>query len=127
MLDMNDTGTKMTTRLNVVAITASPISAVAARADSNRRIFFSSTNLKMFSSTTIASSITTPTISTSASIVTLFSVKLSARIIPNVAIVEAGIATAAMIVERQLRMKASRSEEHTSELQSLAYLVCRLL
>src|SRR2546425_8539401 len=25
------------------------------------------------------------------------------------------------------RVKASRSEEHTSELQSLAYLVCRLL
>ena len=34
MLDMNDTGTKITTRLKVVAITASPISAVAARAAS---------------------------------------------------------------------------------------------
>src|SRR5205823_7078577 len=28
---------------------------------------------------------------------------------------------------RQLRRRAARSEEHTSELQSLAYLVCRLL
>src|SRR2546425_5548163 len=28
---------------------------------------------------------------------------------------------------RDSRGKASRSEEHTSELQSLAYLVCRLL
>src|SRR2546425_3556487 len=27
----------------------------------------------------------------------------------------------------ELRVKESRSEEHTSELQSLAYLVCRLL
>src|SRR2546423_14792432 len=28
---------------------------------------------------------------------------------------------------RRLRRRQSRSEEHTSELQSLAYLVCRLL
>src|SRR3989441_7051378 len=28
---------------------------------------------------------------------------------------------------RQPRVRAPRSEEHTSELQSLAYLVCRLL
>src|SRR2546425_5995043 len=28
---------------------------------------------------------------------------------------------------RRLRMGVTRSEEHTSELQSLAYLVCRLL
>src|SRR2546423_6370141 len=28
---------------------------------------------------------------------------------------------------RQLRERSDRSEEHTSELQSLAYLVCRLL
>src|SRR5687767_15307747 len=28
---------------------------------------------------------------------------------------------------RQLRLHVDRSEEHTSELQSLAYLVCRLL
>src|SRR2546425_3109508 len=30
-------------------------------------------------------------------------------------------------VEEALRITAQRSEEHTSELQSLAYLVCRLL
>src|ERR1041384_3518847 len=29
--------------------------------------------------------------------------------------------------ERQVRTNQERSEEHTSELQSLAYLVCRLL
>src|SRR3989441_9448270 len=29
--------------------------------------------------------------------------------------------------EDELRVAAGRSEEHTSELQSLAYLVCRLL
>src|SRR5205823_14317814 len=29
--------------------------------------------------------------------------------------------------DRQIRTPDSRSEEHTSELQSLAYLVCRLL
>src|SRR2546425_12011462 len=29
--------------------------------------------------------------------------------------------------ERDRRLRALRSEEHTSELQSLAYLVCRLL
>src|SRR5687767_15268676 len=29
--------------------------------------------------------------------------------------------------ERMVRASTSRSEEHTSELQSLAYLVCRLL
>src|SRR5687767_15758750 len=30
-------------------------------------------------------------------------------------------------VESTIRVAAARSEEHTSELQSLAYLVCRLL
>ena len=108
---MNDTGIKITTRLSVVAITARPISAVAARAASKGRIFFSSTKRKMFSSTTIASSITIPTINTSASIVTLFSVKFSARIIPNVEITEAGIAMPAISVERQLRMKNSTTSD----------------
>ena len=93
MLDMNETGTKMTTRLSVVAMTARPISAVAARAASNGCIFFSSTKRKMFSSTTMASSITMPTISTSASIVTLLSVKSSAHIMPKVEMTEAGMAT----------------------------------
>ena len=78
---MNETGTKITTSEKVVAMTARPMSAVASRAASNGRIFFSSTKRKTFSSTTMASSITMPTISTRASIVTLLSVKLSAHII----------------------------------------------
>src|ERR1041385_2244005 len=102
MLDMNETGTKITTRLSVVARTAVPISLVAARAASNEFIFFSSTQRKMFSSTTIASSITMPTIRTSASIVTLFRVKFSAHIMPRGEITEVGMAT--------------RSEEHTYKL-----------
>src|SRR2546425_7482574 len=39
--------------------------------------------------------------------------------------VDRAIEDAAFILER--RLSAWRSEEHTSELQSLAYLVCRLL
>ena len=107
MLDMNETGTKITTRQSVVASTARPISAVACRAASFGSIRFSSTKRKMFSSTTIASSITMPTISTSASIVTLLSVKSSHHIAANVAMTDVGIATQAMIVARQLRMNAS--------------------
>ena len=108
---MNDTGMKMTTREKVVAITASPMSAVAARAASNGDIPFSSTNRKMFSRTTIASSITIPTIRTRASIVTLFNVKWRTHIIPKVEITDAGMATAAITVDRQLRMKARTTRE----------------
>ena len=50
---------------------------------------------------------TTPTISTSASMVTPLSVKSSSHMKPKVAIVEAGIATLAISVERQLPMNAS--------------------
>ncbi len=64
----------------------------------------------MFSSTTMASSITMPTIKTSASIVTLFRVKSSAHIMPKVEMTEAGIATALITVERQLRMKANTTK-----------------
>ena len=106
MLDMKETGTKMTTRLNVVAMTGSAISAVASRAASKGFFFFSSMCRKMFSSTTMASSMTMPTMSTSASMVTLLSVKPSAFITPKVAITEVGMATAAITVARQLRMKA---------------------
>ena len=112
MLDMNETGTKMTTRLKVVAITASADLRGRLRvAASNGVIFFSSMKRKMFSSTTIASSMTMPTISTSASMVTLLSVKSSARIMPNVAMTDAGMATAAMIVDRQLRMNSSTTRQ----------------
>src|SRR2546423_4089913 len=34
---------------------------------------------------------------------------------------------ATVLTSRRLSTRAARSEEHTSELQSLAYLVCRLL
>jgi hypothetical protein len=111
MLDMNDTGTNTTTRLSVVASTASPISAVAARAASIGGRPFSSTKRNTFSSTTIASSMTTPTISTSASMVTPLSVKSSSHMKPKVATVDAGIATLAISVERQLRMNASTTSD----------------
>ena len=103
---MNETGRKITTREKVVAITARPISAVASLAARIAVMRFSSTKRKIFSNTTIASSITTPTIKTSASMVTLLSVKFSARIMPNVEITEQGIATAAIKVERHERMKS---------------------
>jgi hypothetical protein len=109
--DMKETGRKITTSENVVAITASPISAVASFAARIAVIFFSSTNRKMFSRTTIASSITTPTIKTNASIVTLFSVKSSAFIIPNVEITEAGIAIPAIKVDRHERINASTTRQ----------------
>src|SRR6266850_666629 len=80
---MNETGRKMTTSEKVVAITARPMSAVASLAARMGVIRFSSTKRKMFSNTTIASSITTPTISTRASIVTPLRVKFIARIIAN--------------------------------------------
>ena len=61
----------------------------------------------MFSSTTIASSMTMPTESVSASIVIRLSVKPMYQISPNVAMIEVGIAMAAMIVERRLVRKSS--------------------
>ena len=101
---MNETGMKMMARLSVVAITGSAISAVAAVAAAKLSLIFSSTPRKILSSTTIASSMKNPTISTRASIVTLLSVKSSAFITPKVAMTEAGMATPAMTVDRQLRM-----------------------
>ena len=72
---MNATGRKMMTSESVVAMTARAISAVASEAARRGGVPSSSTWRKMFSSTTTASSITMPTASTRASIVTLFSVK----------------------------------------------------
>ena len=68
---------------------------------------FSSITRNTFSSTTMASSITTPTISTSASIVTLFSVKSIAFITANAPMIDVGMATAAMSVDRHDRMNSS--------------------
>ncbi len=59
---------------SVVAMTARPISLVASTAAIIGFSFFSSMWRKMFSSTTIASSITMPTASASASSVIVFSV-----------------------------------------------------
>ena len=61
----------------------------------------------MFSSTTIASSMTMPTASASASIVIVLSVKPMYQIRPNVAMIDVGIAIAAMIVERRLPRNSS--------------------
>ena len=61
----------------------------------------------MFSSTTIASSMTMPTESVSASMVIKLSVKSMYQMSPNVAMIEVGIAMAAMTVERKFIRKSS--------------------
>ena len=123
---MKLTGTKMTASESVVASTASAISRVPSYAARIGVMPFSSTWRKMFSSTTIASSITMPTISTSASIVTLLSVKSSSHIIANVLTTDAGIATPAMITLRQLRVNASTTK-HASALPRIRWrlISCR--
>src|SRR4030095_4877489 len=72
----------------------------------------------MFSSTTIASSMTMPTESVSASIVSMLSVKPAYQTSANVATIDVGMAIAAMIVERRLprnsrTTKAARNEPTT--------------
>ena len=59
----------------------------------------------MFSSTTMASSMTMPTASVIASSVMLLSVKPMTLISVNDEMIEAGIASAEMITARRLRMK----------------------
>src|SRR5258708_6211061 len=61
----------------------------------------------MFSSTTIASSMTMPTASVSASMVIEFSVKSSYQTRPNVAMIDVGIAIAAISIERQFHRNTS--------------------
>ena len=61
----------------------------------------------MFSSTTIASSITMPTARVSASMVIEFSVKPMNQTRPNDAMIEVGMAIAAMMVERRLARNTS--------------------
>src|SRR2546425_8059499 len=46
---------------------------------------------------------------------------------PAIAIRGAGAVVACIVDRRPAGHSGARSEEHTSELQSLAYLVCRLL
>ena len=61
---------------------------------------------KMFSSTTIASSMTMPTASVSASSVMLLSVNPAARISAKLAMIDAGIASEATSTTRKFRMNA---------------------
>ncbi len=103
---MNAMGRKIMTSESVVAMTARPISRVASTAALVRSFPFSSMNRKIFSSTMMASSITIPTASVSASSVILFREKSIPRINVNVAMIEAGMATAAMTTARQLRMNS---------------------
>ena len=105
-LERNETGRKTITSESVVASTASPISRVPSMAAALGECPFSSITRNTFSSTMIASSITTPTINTSASIVTLFIVKSIAFMTANAPTIEVGIATAAIIVERHDRMNS---------------------
>ena len=102
---MNAIGRKMTTSESVVAITASATSRVPWIAASNGVQFFSSMYRKMFSSTTIASSMTMPTASVMPSSVMLFSVNPISRISVNEEMIDAGIASAAMMTARMFRMK----------------------
>ena len=78
----------------------------------------------MFSSTTIASSITMPTASASASSVIMLSVKCAIIIRPNVEMIETGIAIAAMIVERSAAEEQQHDErgEHRAEHEVLEHL-----
>ena len=68
-------------------------------------MFFSSMYRKMFSSTIMASSITIPTISVSASMVILFRVNPMAAISAKVEMMDVGMATAAIRVVRMLARK----------------------
>ena len=101
MPPMNATGMNTATSDSVVASTARPISRVASTAAWKGGNSFSSMNRQMFSSTTIASSMTMPTASVRASMVIELSVRPMYQIRPKVAMIDAGIATEAMMVDRQ--------------------------
>jgi hypothetical protein len=103
---MNATGRKMTISETDVATTARVTSCVPLIAAWNGGAPSSSMWRKMFSSTTIASSITMPTASVSASSVMLFRVKPAARISAKLAMIDAGIASDATNTTRRLRMNA---------------------
>ncbi len=75
------------------------------------RIFFSSIKRKMFSSTTMASSMTMPTASASASKVMVLMVKPISHMPMNVPMIDVGMASAAMIVLRRLPRKISTTSE----------------
>ena len=120
MPPMNPTGTNTAISDSVVASTARPISRVASMAACIGGRPFSSTKRYMFSSTTIASSITMPTASASANIVIEFSVKPWNHISANVAMIDVGIAIAAMNVERKFhRNNSTTSRENRADDQVL--------
>jgi len=100
-------GMKMMISDSVVASTARPISFVPMKAASIGGSLFSSMLRKMFSSTTMASSMTMPTISVRASIVIWLRLNPIQFISEKVEMIDVGMATAAISVERQLRMKNS--------------------
>src|SRR5579863_8575785 len=117
---MKAIGRKMMTSESVVAITARPISCVALMAAFLRSSPFSSMKRKIFSRTMMASSMTMPTARVSARSVMLLSEKSMPRISVNVAMMLAGIATAAINTARQLRMKRkTMALENASEDQVL--------
>ena len=68
----------------------------------------------MFSSTTIASSMTMPTASASASSVIMLSVKPSIHMIAKVPTIETGMAIAAITAERRLPRKISTTSDANS-------------
>ncbi len=107
MPGMTAMGMKMMISERVVASTARPISFVPMKAASMAVRFFSSMLRKMFSSTTMASSMTMPTTRVSASIVIWFRLKPIQLSREKVEMIEVGMAMAAMRVDRQLRMKKS--------------------
>ena len=103
---MKAIGTKITTSDRLVASTASAISRVPFRAADIPSMPSSSMCRKMFSWTTTASSITIPIARISPSIVILLRVNPMYRININVGMIDVGMASVAISVVRQSRMKS---------------------
>ncbi len=104
---MKATGRNTAMSDSVVARTARPMSRVARAAATKGFFFFSSMKREMFSRTTMASSMTIPTASASASSVMMLRVKSIAHISAKVPMMEMGMASAAMSVLRALPRKRS--------------------
>jgi hypothetical protein len=77
----------------------------------------------MFSSTMIASSITTPIASVSPSSVIVLSVKSNTQIRPNVATIDSGIAAATIIVGRKRRMNTNTTSTASTPPNKSAVIV----
>ena len=109
--DMNATGRNTAMSEKVVASTARPISRVAAMAAGKGFIPFSFTNRKMFSRTTIASSITIPTASARANSVIMLRVNPCHHMSAKVPMIDTGIASAATSALRKLARNSSTTRE----------------